>query len=265
VVSLVPAASAILVAMGATDGIVGRTRDDHTPELAGVAVVGRVLAPDLERITALEPALVVAWAGADLAPLRPLVEGSGGAVLPVRLERVADVFREIRRLGDALGRPRAAAALEARVGEEVRRVRAATAAGDRPLVVWVVSSAPLVVAGPGTLPDDLMRLAGARNAFADAAVPWVRPAPETVVARAPAVVVWPAGPGVAPWSDAAHAPPWSALATAERTTVLTVDPDLFHEAGPRVGRAAALLAASLHPHRAGSLVDLVSHSARITP
>src|SRR5690606_15009845 len=55
VISLVPSVNETLVAIGATDRIVGRTRYDVAPELSAVPSVGGGLDPSIEAIVALHP------------------------------------------------------------------------------------------------------------------------------------------------------------------------------------------------------------------
>ena len=69
IVSLIPAVTETLVAIGAADRLVARTRYDYAPEVAALPSVGGGIDPSLEYLAALAPELVVLWASG----------GSGGA------------------------------------------------------------------------------------------------------------------------------------------------------------------------------------------
>ena len=257
VVSLVPAASAILDALGAARLVVGRASDDRTAAVASARPVGHVLSPSLETVVALAPDVVVAWPGADLARLREVVEGAHATLLPLRLDRVADVAPACLALGRAVGRLPEAVRLVASIEARLRTVRAASA-GVRPArVLWVVWTDPPIAAGPGTHLDDLLHVAGAVNVLADARTPWPRPSIEALVARDPDVVLWPGGAGAPGPADALGTYPWTAVPAVRDRRFVRVEEDLFDGAGPDVARAAATLAVALHPELAADLHTLI--------
>lgn len=260
VVSLVPAASGILVALGAGDLVVGRTSDDRTEQLAGVPSVGRVLRPDPERIAALRPGWVLAWAGGDARPLKAAIGPTGGVVVPLRLERLGDVRPGVLRIAEAVGRRPRGERLVEEIEEGLRRVHASVRARAPVRTVWVVWADPPVVAGPETLPDDLLELAGGVNLFADARTPWPRPSREALVTRAPDAVVWPTGPGT---GDPSRLPDGSVWRLWPSARFLVVDGDLVHQAGARVAEAAAAVAGLLHDDLSDSIPT--PHTARGGP
>jgi iron complex transport system substrate-binding protein len=80
VVSLVPALTEILLALGQGKVVVGTTHHDLTPEAPGAAVVGSFFAPDMVRVAALQPDLIFHAAHHSEA-----VAALGKGVVPVRL------------------------------------------------------------------------------------------------------------------------------------------------------------------------------------
>jgi vitamin B12 transport system substrate-binding protein len=243
IVTLLPAASAVLVALGAEGSIVGRAADDRTPALAHRAVVGTVLRADPERVRALEPDLVL------VAPSTPhehlaAVLGPTAEIRPVGLERLNDVAAQSRALGRVVGREVEGARLAERLEVGFDSVRRRTPACPRS-ALWAVGLVPPVVAGPGTLPDDLLGVVGARNALADARVPWPRPALEVLVDRAVDVIVWPVGGDLPPFADVPRSSPWKRLPAARVGSVVELESELVHEAGPRLAEAATRLAIAL--------------------
>jgi iron complex transport system substrate-binding protein len=244
IVSLVPAATELLVALGAGDRLVGRAADDPTPGVEAVPAVGHVLAPALERVAVLAPDLI-------LVPpeMRPATRSSLGSLSPgvmievVTVHRLADVLPTVARLGALVSANAAARSLADSLAAGLATVSdvVADAAEGRaaPSALWVVSDRPPVAAGPGTYLHDLLVLAGGRNVLADAPDPWPTPSPEVLALQTPDVVLWSArGP---PDLDG----PWRVVAGA---LVHRLDPDLFLQPGARVVEAARRLAVLLHPH-----------------
>jgi ABC-type Fe3+-hydroxamate transport system substrate-binding protein len=70
IISLVPSATETIVALGAGDRLVGRTRYDRGSSIAGLPVVGGGLDPNLETIVGLAPELVVTWSSDKRAETR---------------------------------------------------------------------------------------------------------------------------------------------------------------------------------------------------
>jgi iron complex transport system substrate-binding protein len=238
-VSFVPAATEILVALGAGAHLVGRATDDPTPGAEAVPAAGQVLAPALESVAVLAPDVVLVppetqpAVRASLASLTPRV-----AVEVVTVHRLADVLPAVERLGRLTNRNEAARSLADSLRSGLAAVADAVAGRVAPTTLWVVSDGPPVAAGPATYLHDLVVLAGGRNVLADATGAWPTPSPEVLAVRSPEVVLW----------SAPDAPDlggrWRVVAGAR---VHRLDPDLFHQPGPRVVEAARRLAALLHP------------------
>src|SRR5688572_23345179 len=92
IVTLLPAATDVLLALGATDRIVGRTDFDSAASLVAVASFGRTLAPSVEAILALNPDLVILPAFLpDLEATRALLSRQEVDVLAPRLHTLADL------------------------------------------------------------------------------------------------------------------------------------------------------------------------------
>lgn len=259
VVSLVPAASATLDSLGLAECVVGRARDDHGAAVASAPVVGSVLAPDAERVVAARPSLVVVWVGADVRALERRL--GRDRLLRLPFERLEHAASGIRAIGRATRHGREAEALavrlEGRLARVAREAERRAAAGAAPTsVLWAVGYDPPFVAGPGSLPDDLVALAGGKNVFADAVSAWLRPSREELVARTAGVLIWPSGADLPPIARVGDASPWrSAVARYSPDRVLEPDAALVHEAGPGVAAAAELLLGLLRASGEGARAD----------
>jgi len=123
ILSLVPSANAVLVELGATASLVGRTDFDSLPELAHLTSVGGGLRPDLERLLSLRPELVLHFQGpSDQATLASL-ERMGVPHFAVRPDGIEDVRHMIRQLGVLTSKGRAADSLLASIDHAIDEVR----------------------------------------------------------------------------------------------------------------------------------------------
>ncbi|MBW3660331.1 MAG: helical backbone metal receptor [Gemmatimonadetes bacterium] len=252
VVSLVPSVTETVVALGAADRLVARTRYDDAPELAGLPSVGGGLDPSIESIVALEPDLVVAWNAREGRLASPLV----GAGIPVYLADIQDttgIFTTIRRFGALLGRGDAADSLAGALRDSLAAVAAGAGEGARPAVFYWMAGDPPRTAGRSTFIGEAIDIAGGTNAFGDLRARWPAVSLEAVVARDPDVVVVPVGDGLPDAEDLAATPGWRELTAVRTGRLVEIPADLFARPGPRLGAAARALREGLeavHPAEA---------------
>jgi len=169
---------------------VGVTRYCVRPRAAlrRVPKIGGTKNPDLARIRALAPDLVLANAEENR---REDVEALEREV-PVHVSfprAVADVPGSIRELGSAVGRERAAEAL-------AREIEAAIPAVPRPAFryAYFIWKEPWMVAAGDTYVSDLLRYAGGLNAFAGSGARYPAVTPSAVAAASPDVLFFPSEP-----------------------------------------------------------------------
>lgn len=251
VVSLLPAATEILLALEAGDRLVGRSEADGNREGVGqLPSVGAVLAPELERLRTLAPSLVVVWSDLpELPRVREVVEGYGGRVIPLALDRVEDIPPAIRLLAQELGRGEKGQEVAQAFLAELRGVERLVAGfGDRPSprVAWVVSPTPPYLAGPGTFLHDLLQLAGAVNVVPASEGPWATVGMEWLAAAELDALVWPAPDPEAPIPE-----PWSRLEVVRQGRVIRVDPVRVEVPGPGLPSVARELALRFHTDPGG--------------
>jgi iron complex transport system permease protein len=191
VVSLVPAATETLFAMGAGDLVVGvSSYDEWPPEARELPRVGALLDPDLERILSLHADLVVIDSGS--ATFAASLEAAGIRHVPVVTGTIAEGLEAMRRLGELVGHEDEGAALADRVGRELEAVRASAATSRRTLLVFGRRSGGLgnvfVSGGVGFL-HELVEIAGGENVFGDVAHPSFKAGLEAILAASPELIV----------------------------------------------------------------------------
>jgi iron complex transport system substrate-binding protein len=249
IVSLSPAATEILFALDAGDRLVGVCSFcDHPPAVAAIPRIGSFTTPSVEAIVAARPDLVIAVHGPATHDAVEAVERAGLPVLVLEDTTLAAVWRAIAEIGRRTGREAAAQALAADLRARFAAVRARVAGAPRRRVLVVVGQTPLVVAGVGTFVDDLVREAGGENIAADTGLPWPRLGLETVVARAPEVIIdsaisheGGADPGL--WKR------FPALPAVREGRVYGYRSFAALRGGPRLADAAEEFARLIHPER----------------
>jgi iron complex transport system substrate-binding protein len=255
IVSLVPALTEMLFAMGAGPQVVGVGSFDNYPaDVQKLPRVGALLDPDTERILSLRPTLVLTYGSqTDLhqqlerAGIRPYVYRHGG---------IDKIFQSIRDLGDASGQRQRADALVRDLQTRLDALRARVKGRPRPRVLLVIGRQPRTLreiyasGGVGFL-HEILEVAGGSNVFADAARESVQPSHETLISRAPDMIVELQAEGMFKSDDlAAEKAVWSTLAS-----VPAVRNKQIHELvgqylvvpGPRIAQAAETLARTIHP------------------
>lgn len=246
IVSLVPAVTEILYALEEGRRLAGRSVwDDYPPEVSAVPSVGDALRADAERVLAVNPDLVILYAGPDNSRSVEQFQRLGVSTLAIRIDDLDDLERNIHRLGTLLRRESAASDLWDSIAGELTEVRRANDGRPRPRVYYDVAWPPAITVGRGSYLDTLISIAGGENIFHDLTAPSPQVALEAIVARAPDLVLVPMVPG-GPAADPARRPGWQAVTAVRNGAVREVDGGLLHRLGPRIGRAARALAAVLH-------------------
>ena len=247
VVSLVPSGTDILMALGASHALVGRTDYDTASEIADLPSVGGGLDPSLERLVALNPDFVIAWAEAGPTSLRSQLEPLGVTVFGLRSQDTADVFRSIQRLGHVVGRDSAARHLAQHVRDVLSSVHASVADRRSPSVLYLVEHDPPMIAGPTTFVGQVIGIAGGTHAFPDVAALWPQVSLEEIVRRQPDVIVLPSLVSLQPFIDRLRQTPgWRDLRAVRTGRVVQIPPELLSRPGPQLAEAARLLRDRLH-------------------
>ena len=255
IVSLVPAVTEMLYAIGAGPRMVGASSfDTYPPEVRSLPKVGGLIDPNLERIISLRPDLIVI--SATHAELGVQLRSAGLTTFPYALGDLANVTRTIRALGTVTGRDREAAALIARLESRFEAIRDRVKGRPRVRTLLVFSRQPgslrevYVSGGTGFL-HDLLELAGGENVFAGVKREAVQATTEAILAAAPdAIVELRPGPTLAAGDLERERLTWNALTSvpavrAGRVVVLVGDELVVP--GARVADTAERLAGALHP------------------
>jgi iron complex transport system substrate-binding protein len=261
IISLVPAVTEMLYAIGAGERIVAvSSYDNFPPDVKALPKVGALLDPNVERILSLKPDLVVLYGSPD--DLKTQLGRAGIGVFDYRHAGLADVTTTIRSLGERTGDAAKARDVADRIEQGLGAVRARVNGRPRPRTLLVFGRERLALrglyasGGIGFL-NDMLDAAGGTNVFADVKLQAVQASSEQIIARRPEVIleIRAANSAFPTGERSAELKVWQSLAAvpAVRTgRVHFLFDDRIVIPGPRVVEGTEALARTLHPDAFGA-------------
>jgi iron complex transport system substrate-binding protein len=256
VVSVIPATTEMIFAMGAGDRLVGVGNFDRFPpaEISKLPRVGGLLDPDTERILALKPDLVIVYN--TQAELKARLDRAKVPYFSYEHRALPDVMQTIRALGARLGAPANAERLASDMERALADVRRSVAGKGRPRALLVFGReadnlrAIAASGGYGFLAD-LLDVAGSENVFSDIKQQSVQASTEMILARRPDVIIeLRYGDDQRAYNIERELQPWQTLASVpavRNKRVYLLVGDEFVVPGPRIVNAARRFAQTLHP------------------
>lgn len=190
VVSLAPSLTDMVLELDAADRLVGVLDGGlRPPALEGLPSVGRYGQVNLEQVLAMRPDLLLVWPGAVPDAQLARLKSFGIPIYLADPHRLEDVARQLRELGERLGRRDRGEALAKRFEVRVQALREQYHR-ERPLkVFYQVWNRPLYTLGGNQIISDALGLCGGRNLFADLSLPAPQVSQEAVLARDPEVIL----------------------------------------------------------------------------
>ena len=219
IVSLSPASTEIVFALGLGERLVGRTTwCDYPAAARAVPDVGNGIGPNVEVVAATHPDLVLLYASDANRQALARFEELRIPVAVLHLDRALDVRRAAQAIASLAGR---------------------LPAGDS-----LVAAFPPITVGAGSYLSEILAAAGAANVFADIPQPSAPVSLETIVARDPDVILVLTS-DTSRTLDLASRPGWRSVPAVRAHRVLAVDGSLYGRPSPRMPQAVRDLAARL--------------------
>ncbi|HEY1309242.1 MAG TPA: helical backbone metal receptor [Vicinamibacterales bacterium] len=256
IISLIPAVTEMLFAIGAGPRVVAVSSFDTYPaDVKQLPRVGALLDPNVERILSLKPDLVVVYATQN--DLKEQLARAGIPVFDYRHAGLAGVATTIRALGERTRSDAKAGEVVNGIEQGLAGIRQRVAGRPRPRVLLVFGREAgtlrgIYASGGVGFLDDMLRIAGGDNVFADVKREAVEASSELVLSRRPDVILEIRAQAEAPPTAKVKADldAWNALASVPavrngRIELLTDDRIVIP--GPRVVEGTLTLARALHP------------------
>ncbi len=253
VISLIPATTEMLFAMGAGDKLVAAGSYDHyPPEVERLPKVGALLDPNIERILMLKPDLVVVYG--TQTELKNRLDRANIPYYMYVHKGLPDISETIRSLGARVGMAQQASSLASSIESRVNKVRAEVARLPRPKTLLVFgrerdSLRNIDASGGVGFLHDMLEAAGGTDVMSDVRRQSVMMTTEMILARAPEVILeLRYGPPEA--SDAEDLRQWNTLAAVpavKSKRIYQLRGQEYVVPGPRVAPAVEQMARTLHP------------------
>ncbi len=286
IVSLLPSATEIAVALGLAGNIVGRSHEcDYPPEIVALPVLTaskltkgmnsaeieigvqqivqqglsvyevdapllRMLRPDV--ILTQSQCAVCAVTPRDLEEALAAWVGSPPLLVSLAPDDLSDVWGDVQRVADAAGVPERAASVVATLNERMDAIgRHRPVSATRPTVAAIEWIEPLMAAGNWV--PELITIAGGEPLFATAGQhsPWLEW--QTLVDADPdLIIMMPCGYQIPQCAAETHflsaRPEWTALSAVRNDRVFMADGHhFFNRPGPRLVESAIIIAEILDP------------------
>ena len=245
IISVAPNLTELLYAAGAADELVAVSAYSDYPEAArSLPRIGDAFRLDYERIVALAPTVAVIWESGTPPDVRKRLEGLGIRVIGIPTRTLEDIAAGLETLGALAGTQETAAAAAAAFRSEIAKLRAEYRARPKIRVFVQIDDAPLFTVGGGHLISEIVELCGGSNVFADATALALPVDLESVLVRAPQVILsTDDGDPEAYWAR------FDQLAAVASGNVFRAPADLLARPSPRISQGAATVCSELDQAR----------------
>ena len=250
IVSLTPAETEILYAIGAGDRVVGKVEDvaNFPPEAADVPIVGTFSGVDVEKIVGLDTDLVIAGGNGGTQP--EAIEKLRSLKIPVLVVYAADidgVYHDIDLTGDAVGEPEAATELVSTMQTGFAEVASATEGASKPRVFYETGDQPSIFGiADDSVYAQMIELAGGTPITTGSKTSWEMPTEKLVTADPELIILGDSAYGVTADAVAKRAG-WAGMTAVKSHAIRGIDDIVVTRPGPRLVDGLRLLAAAIHP------------------
>ena len=250
IVSLSPAITETLFALGAGSQVVAGTEaDDYPAEAKALPHVASFSGVNIEAVVAARPDLVIAGGNgltppADIQKLRSL----GLDVLVVYADSIDRVLHDISLLGAAAGRGATADQLVANMRQRIEMLSAAAQSGGTKPRVFYELDATKEIYGPA--PDSflaqMIQLAGGDPITSGDPKVWAVSLELLVSADPQVIILGDANYGMTPEAVKSR-PGWAAMTAVKKGAIVPIDDTVVTRPGPRIVAGLEALVKAIHP------------------
>lgn len=243
IVSIAPAETEILFAIGAGDRVVADTKWCDWPLAARSLPKIGDMNTSVEKVIAQRPDVVVGSVTAN-GPAIQSIEGAGVPVFAVDPQTISQTYEAIQQVGALTGDEQQANKVVENMRKQFLFVHnLMTKAKTKPRVLFILQPNPLWVVGSDNFVDELIHDAGGINVTAADGKGYISLSPEAAIASNPDIII------TSPENRLAilTSPILQKLQAVRNGKVFCPNPDLLSRPGPRLGDAVTVLAHIFHP------------------
>lgn len=251
IVSIAPATTEILFALGADEEIVGVTTFcNYPPGALNKAKIGSFSDPDIEKIVSLKPDIIFAT-GLEQALVVERLRQLKLNVFVSDPSDIQELLGSIKQIGKLIHRDAQAEALVDRMKAGIEQVREKVRlipADVRPKVFVEIWDDPLLTAGKGSFVDELIENAGGINIARDVSKAYTYFSPEQVIKRNPDCIIFGHNSNDDIKDVIKKRLGWSEIAAVKKGRLYNdINPDIFLRPGPRLVEGLKEIHKKLYP------------------
>lgn len=195
IVSMAPNITETLFALDLGDETAGVTKFcKYPPEAQTKPIVGGYLDPNYEAIASLNPDLVILLP--EQEKVRTYLEELSVPCLTVHNRSVEEILQSIATIGEKCGRRKEAESLILDLKTKMRTVSDNAPSVSHPTILIVIERElgtggihDVYIAGKGTIYDELITIAGGRNAFTGIKIPYPTVSAEGLLELNPDIII----------------------------------------------------------------------------
>ncbi|MDR2305237.1 MAG: ABC transporter substrate-binding protein [Treponema sp.] len=240
IISLVPAVTEILFAVGAGDRVVAVTEYcNYPPEALEKPKAGGFsgISVSIETVTAFKPDLVL-LSGDMHSRVRSMLEELSIPCFAVEPHNFEEVYAAIETIGRLSGRVEGAEKVIEEMKGKIALVAEKSPDGKKPKVYWELSADPMMSAGGGTFINEAIEKAGGVNIFGDLVQSWPQVSAEAVLDRQPDWILTGDDPYMKTDNSVfASRPGWNSIPAVRNGSIAAVNSDSLYRYGPRLADA----------------------------
>ncbi|MBD3918338.1 ABC transporter substrate-binding protein [Paenibacillus sp. PR3] len=244
IVTLAPSETEIAFAIGAGDSVVGVDEYSNYPEQAAAIEKVGDMTTNIEKVTALQPDLILASVSANKQAIEQL-RALKLNVYATEPKTYDAVIAKIKNIGILTDKQQASVEVADHMSQVKADVESKLAGADKPTVLIEISQGWTV--GKGEFMDELLTLAGGTNVAQSNG--WHEFDAEQIVKSNPQVIVYPSlAESPNPILEAINSRPgWKVIDAVKNNRLVEVPEDPLSRVGPRLADGLQVLAKAIHP------------------
>lgn len=246
IVSLTPAGSEILCAIGAFDQMVARTDFcDYPEQVKSLPSTGGFDGKTLsmETILSFKPDFVYLAKGMH-DHLIPLLTQQNISYYVSTANSIEEVLKEISDIGKITGHERKASEVTKKIQQDFEILRNK----DQKIVsvYWEIWTPPYMSIGNQSFLNQLIEAAGGKNIFSDVNQAYPVVSEEAIIAAQPEVIILPATAESNGEETIKLRNNWKSIPAVKNSCIYELDANLVSRPGPRIAEAAKLIYETIH-------------------
>lgn len=238
VISAAPNITEIIYAIDAQNLLVGRTKYCNYPEDAkNIPIVGDMINLNFEKVVELKPDIIFMTIEGNTKETFDKLKSLGVQVYVTNPRNINGIFQSIKNIASVLERKDTAEALINYIKQRLKKINELDFKIES--AMFVISLAPLMIAGQNTFIDDLLKQINLKNIAPSSVSSYPIISREEVIKKNPDWIILPEGYSMKEVLE--YYPEWKNLKSIQKEKIIFVDPDLFFRPGPRFIEAIEFL------------------------